>query len=152
MKGFKVLSLFSLCLLTALVSAQQEFEIVEMSARELHKSRQALVILDARPTVMYEQEHIAGALSLPTVLFEQHYRERASRLPKDKLVVTYCGSSKCAKSHYLAKKLAERGHRVAVLRDGLTGWKAEGFPVEAVSTAEKTSSATFDRSSKVFWI
>ena len=117
---------------TALVAAQQSDELPVVTSRELKKMDWSqVVVLDARPTVMYEREHISGARSLPTMLFKQRYEERAAAIPKSMLLVTYCGGPTCSKSTLLAQKLAERGHRVAVLKGGLVEWKAAGFPVEA---------------------
>jgi rhodanese-related sulfurtransferase len=44
------------------------------------------VAVDVRPAEAFEEEHIAGAVSMP----EEEVRGRAGELPKDKLVVAYC--------------------------------------------------------------
>jgi rhodanese-related sulfurtransferase len=43
-------------------------------------------VADVRPSEAYEEEHIAGALSVP----EDDWAARAGDLPRDKLVVAYC--------------------------------------------------------------
>jgi hypothetical protein len=44
------------------------------------------VVYDTRPKTAYDQEHIKGALSMPS----GEVADRAVELPKDKLVVFYC--------------------------------------------------------------
>ena len=44
------------------------------------------VAADVRPAEAFEEEHIEGAISIP----EEEFAEHVGKLPKDKLVVTYC--------------------------------------------------------------
>ncbi len=44
------------------------------------------IIVDVRDEADYKASHIKGAKSIPLPRFEQ----RASELPKDKLIITYC--------------------------------------------------------------
>lgn len=138
---------------TALVAAQPDDELPAVTARELKKMDWSqVVVLDARPTVMYEREHIAGARSLPTMLFHQRYEERAAAIPKSVLLVTYCGGPTCSKSTLLAQKLAERGHRVAVLKGGLVEWKAQGFSVEAGTSSQEAQAEGRSRRACVMYL
>ena len=57
---------------------------VEELAAALEEGR--AVALDVRPVEAFEEEHIAGAVSIP----EEEVTSRAGELPKDKLVVAYC--------------------------------------------------------------
>lgn len=55
----------------------------------------------------------------------------AKELPKskDEALVFYCASTKCGASHQAAKKAMEAGYtNVAVLPDGILGWKKAGQP------------------------
>ena len=62
--------------------------IPRVSVKELKKALDEghAVVADVRPAEAFEDEHIAGAFSVP----EDDWAARASDLPKDKLVVTYC--------------------------------------------------------------
>lgn len=54
-----------------------------------------------------------------------------TELPADKnsKLVFYCASQKCTASHAAAKRALENGYTdVAVLPDGITGWKSAGQP------------------------
>jgi rhodanese-related sulfurtransferase len=56
-----------------------------------------------------------------------------SVLPKDKSadVVFYCGGPMCMASHEAAKRAIQAGYsKVAVMSDGITGWKKAGYETE----------------------
>jgi rhodanese-related sulfurtransferase len=48
--------------------------------------RRDVVIVDVSPAEAFELEHIKGAISIP---FDD-FLDRTSKLPHDKLIVTYC--------------------------------------------------------------
>jgi hypothetical protein len=62
--------------------------IPRMSVGELKKALDEgrAVAADVRPAEAFEEEHIAGAFSVP----EDDWAAHAADLPKDKLVVVYC--------------------------------------------------------------
>jgi hypothetical protein len=62
--------------------------IPRMSVEELKRALDEgrAVVADVRPAEAFEEEHIAGALSVP----EDDWAAHAGDLPQDKLVVTYC--------------------------------------------------------------
>lgn len=84
-----------------------------------------ITLVDARPSSDYQQEHIAGALSMP-------YYDGASRwselLPFERNIVTYCGCPH-AESGYLAQVLSSKGFiAVRGLDEGFFEWRARGYP------------------------
>ncbi len=63
----------------------------------------------------------------------------AKELPaqKDKALVFYCANTRCSASHQAAKRALESGWtNVAVMPDGISGWKEAGLPVQK-QTASK---------------
>lgn len=73
------------------VSAQQSdpfASVPRISVEDLSKALKdgRAVAVDVRPAEAFEEEHVAGAFSMP----EEEVRERADELPRGKLVVTYC--------------------------------------------------------------
>lgn len=62
--------------------------VPRVSVEELSKAlkENRAVVVDVRPAEAYEEEHIAGAVSIP----EEEVRERARELPPGKLAVAYC--------------------------------------------------------------
>ena len=59
-----------------------------ITAIELHKlwEKNEVVIIDTRAEPAYKQEHIKGAISVPT----GHVLEHVDELPKNKLIAAYC--------------------------------------------------------------
>jgi len=59
-----------------------------INAEEAHKlwEKNEALIVDTRPEAAYVQEHIKGAISIPTGTLAP----RIDELPKDKMIVTYC--------------------------------------------------------------
>ncbi|MDB5440113.1 MAG: transcriptional regulator, AraC family [Caulobacteraceae bacterium] len=86
------------------------------------------VLLDVRSRALFDQGHIAGAVSLP------HGKIIASALevwPRDTLFVTYCAGPHCNGAARGAVRLARLGRQVKIMTGGVTGWLDEGFELEA---------------------
>ena len=94
---------------------------------DLERGRTDFVVIDVRSTEAYDGQHIAGAINLP---YRSMTAETTARLPKDKLMVTYCWGPGCNGSTKGALKLAELGFRVKELIGGIEYWIKEGGKVE----------------------
>jgi rhodanese-related sulfurtransferase/DNA-binding transcriptional ArsR family regulator len=94
----------------------------------------ALVILDVRPTVEYQQGHIAGARSIPI----NELGARLSELPQDKEIVAYCRGPYCVFSDEAVEMLAASGFRARRLQHGFPDWQAVGLPVAHVQGEVKS--------------
>jgi rhodanese-related sulfurtransferase len=121
--------------LAALMAAPAfpEEEIARVSQKELKEMIDKgadVVIVDNRPVVDYDRQHIKGALPLP---WDMDIADQARKtLPKDKLIVTYCdcgpGESDSAD---VAGQLVRAGFKnVKTLADGWSSWLDAGLPVE----------------------
>lgn len=90
-------------------------------------------ILDANGADTRSTEgKIAGARLLSNA---NHYNV-AKELPSDKAtkLVFYCYNEQCMASHSAAKRAVKAGYKdVAVLADGITGWKKAGGATEKVN-------------------
>jgi rhodanese-related sulfurtransferase len=89
--------------------------------------RKDVVFVDTRSRAAYDQEHIAGAVSVPNSALDRS----AQGLPKDKTLVLYCT---CPEEHGAlagAAKLHDRyGYKkLAVLEGGLDAWREAGYEV-----------------------
>jgi rhodanese-related sulfurtransferase len=89
-----------------------------------------LLLVDATPTLFYEQEHIKNALNLPLSTFDFMYDLRLAKTDKSKEIIVY---GRTISEHYdekVAEKLVIRGFtNVKILKDGLSAWKAKNYPV-----------------------
>jgi rhodanese-related sulfurtransferase len=98
-------------------------------AQKFYESGDALFI-DARHDEDYAQGHIKGAMSLPLDDLEKN-PALVNNIPKDKLLVAYCGGAECALSTDLAKKLASMGFtNVKVFFGGWPEWQAKNLPID----------------------
>ena len=94
--------------------------------------RSDVTFADARPATVYEQGHIAGALSMPMDTGALD-RSAIAAVRGAAIVVTYCDAdTDCAQSRRLAELLALEGLRdVRVLRGGFPEWLAAERPTES---------------------
>ncbi len=89
------------------------------------------IFLDSRSSDMFEEGHIAGAVSLPVYEFESYFVEFSAIYPVSTPIITYCSGRECEDSHVLAQYLMEREYsNVRVFIDGYPGWAEKGFPIE----------------------
>src|SRR5262249_5874149 len=93
----------------------------------LEENRQNVVIVDTRAPEAFAEEHIPGAINIPTDQLES----RLSELPKDKHIVPYCWTIVCHLATRAASILARKGYRVHELAGGIGMWKEYKNPVES---------------------
>jgi rhodanese-related sulfurtransferase len=96
-----------------------------------------VLVIDVRDAESFADAHIPGARSVPL----ETLVPTLSSLPKDRLIVTYCGDIACAMSTRAALELAQKGFSVQRLLGGLTEWTRKGYPVEAGEGAPESSQA-----------
>jgi rhodanese-related sulfurtransferase len=89
-----------------------------------------LLLIDATPSIFFEQEHIKNALNLPLSTFDFMYDLRLEKTDKSKEIIVY---GRTISEHYdekVAEKLVIRGFKnVKILKDGLSTWKVKNYPV-----------------------
>ena len=121
--------------LTTLVSAPP-FQIAPAASVRLPEFRSAVeskraLILDARPSVFFEQGHVPGALNLARDDFARDYRNLSPALKAatDRPIIVYCSGGECHDSRMVANALLTLGFSdVRVFTDGWDGWLAAGMP------------------------
>ena len=92
------------------------------------------VFVDARAKDMYDQGHIAGAVSWPMQEFEAQIEAFLKKYDPATPVVTYCSGRECDDSHKLAQLIISLGYTdVKVFVDGYPGWISKGYPIEPVN-------------------
>jgi rhodanese-related sulfurtransferase len=89
-----------------------------------------LLMVDAKPSIFYEQEHIKLAQNLPLSMFDFMYDMNLGKTDKSKEIIVY---GRTISEHYdqkVAEKLVIRGfENVKILKGGLSAWKAQRYPV-----------------------
>jgi rhodanese-related sulfurtransferase/DNA-binding transcriptional ArsR family regulator len=93
---------------------------------------EAVIVIDTRPEIEYEQGHISSARSVPV----ENLRRRLAELPRDVEIVAYCRGPYCVYSDQAVRLLHQHGFRARRLREGFPEWQAAGYPVEVKQTKE----------------
>ncbi|MDE2143975.1 MAG: rhodanese-like domain-containing protein [Elusimicrobia bacterium] len=107
--------------------AKLAFEMTPWSLKALlEKTPEQITLLDVRSPEMYALAHLPTAINIPLV----DLVSKMNTLPKNKTVVTYCGSLTCALAPKAALELAQKGFQVRELIGGIATWQENGFPVE----------------------
>jgi rhodanese-related sulfurtransferase len=122
--------------LTSLVAAAP-FKIAPAATVGLAEFRSAVdgksaIILDARPSVFFEQGHVPGAVNLARDNFAQDYRRLSAVLKAagDKPMIVYCSGGECHDSRLVANALLTLGFgNVKVFTGGWEDWSAAKLPV-----------------------
>lgn len=94
--------------------------------------RKSALILDARPSVFFEQGHVPGALNLARDDFAHDYRglSKILKATTDKPIIVYCSGGACHDSRLVANALLNLGfNKVSVFTGGWDAWSAAGLPV-----------------------
>jgi rhodanese-related sulfurtransferase len=93
--------------------------------------RKSALILDARPSVFFENGHVPGALNLARDDFAKDYRRLTGVLQSahDKPIIVYCSGGECHDSKLVANALLSLGFgNVSVFTGGWEAWSAAGLP------------------------
>lgn len=93
--------------------------------------RKSALILDARPSVFFENGHVPGALNLARDDFAKDYRRLTGVLQSahDKPIIVYCSGGECHDSKLVANALLSLGFsNVSVFTGGWEAWSAVGLP------------------------
>ena len=95
--------------------------------REWQQDSVPFVLVDARDSVQFAQEHIPGAIQISYV----NIRPGARLPPREARIVIYCSDAQCPISQYAYDALTRMGYgEVYDMRAGLQGWKEAGYPTE----------------------
>ena len=94
---------------------------------KLEENPGKITVLDTRDAVSFAQEHIPGAVNIPT----DELPQRLAELSKDKEVVPYCWSVVCHLATRASLYLAEQGYVVHELAGGIEYWKNYKMPLES---------------------
>jgi rhodanese-related sulfurtransferase len=113
-------------------TGREELEGVDKEELLRLMAEEAVIVIDVRPEIEYEQGHISSARSVPV----ENLKRRLAELPRDLEVVAYCRGPYCVYSDQAVRLLHQHGFRARRLREGFPEWWAAGYPVEAKQTNE----------------
>lgn len=102
-----------------------EFMPPDELKRLIDEGSDEIVIVDTAATLIFEEEHIPGAVSFPWV----HEIVPPIELPRDKTLVVYCACNDHEDSVDMAEKLSQAGYlEVKVLEGGWFEWLDLEYP------------------------
>ncbi len=110
-----------------------DFEIDSADLFAMISSGTEVIIVDARKSTAFNNEHIPGAINLPHGEINE---SSIKQLNKDKLYVTYCDGIGCNASTKGAFNLAALGFNVKELIGGIDWWKRDGYTTSSRKTQE----------------
>jgi rhodanese-related sulfurtransferase len=103
-----------------------EFMPPDELKRHIEAKSGDIVILDTAAPLIYEEEHIPGAVNFPWV----HSLTLPVELPRDKTLVVYCACNDHEDSKDMAEKLSQAGYiDVKVLQGGWFKWLDLEYPI-----------------------
>lgn len=89
--------------------------------------KNAVLVIDVRPKLIYTLGHIPGAISWPKSDFEKNPSKFEANITSATLsnqpTVIYCTDLACPDAASVATTLAQRGHNVSILQGGYEAWK-----------------------------
>lgn len=109
---------------------QKEDVITLEEAKEAFESGE-YIFLDARSEEEYLPGHIAGALLVPAVSFDDYFPLVQNRLTGSSKIIVYCSDIHCDLAEKLKERLKNHGfEHVRLFAEGWLEWAAFGFPSE----------------------
>lgn len=93
------------------------------------------VLIDVRSPELFARGHVPQALNIPHAKL---IGSRLSGFPAGTTFVVYCAGAHCNGAHRGAIRLARLGLAVKIMIGGMSGWREEGFALEA-GAAETTA-------------
>jgi rhodanese-related sulfurtransferase len=129
---FLFAGLMLLAYTSAAYAAHNEIPRITIAeTKKLMDSKTDIVIVDTQIKSLYDKGHIKGAINVPWK--EELSAEDTQKLPKDKLIITYCDCGPGeSDSSDVAAQLTNLGFiDVKVLADpAIRGWIKAGYPTE----------------------
>lgn len=128
--GIKTIAVITLFLMMFSEASGQKIDtIYSIAAFELLKTGTPdMIIIDGRDSLMHASGHIRGSFFLDAYSDDHHkLLENYTGYPN---IFIYCTTHR--RSDKLIAELLEMGYngRIVYMRDGIRGWKKNGFPLE----------------------
>jgi rhodanese-related sulfurtransferase len=96
-----------------------------MELKHMMQHKKNINIVDVRDAEDYAQEHIPGAVNLPSDQWKT-----LEGLDKDKTNILYCYSQVCHLAAHAGARFAAQGYQVMELEGGFDVWKKYELPIE----------------------
>ena len=118
------------------VQRSERGKVSSISVTEVFAHQQAgdSIIYDARPSYLFKQGHIPGAISMPRSICDEVIAVRKPELKaardQKKTIIVYCTGFLCSDARTVANHLAKSGYSSSVFSGGWDSWKSAELPTE----------------------
>lgn len=107
-------------------TSPQTAQILSLSPRAARLlDPNTFVLVDARTPSEFADSHLPGAISLPPGQWSESSFAPLLRIPRDQLVIVYCGGGTCRAASEVAQRLVRelKLTNVRILQGGLPAWE-----------------------------
>ena len=105
------------------------YELDSWDVFEALKNGDDLVVVDARSSEIFDNEHIPQAVNIPHRTMSQ---QTTAHLNRDSTYVVYCDGIGCNASTKGALNLTKLGFKVKELIGGIDWWKRDNYETEGI--------------------
>jgi rhodanese-related sulfurtransferase len=109
--------------LNAYRDRRHEFEQVPLDGLQERLQTGQAILVDVRPALEYQADHLPGAISMPL----SELALRMHEIPPGKEVIAYCRGPYCVYADEALLLLSEEGRRVGRLEEGVAEWREAGL-------------------------
>jgi len=107
-------------------AADSATPVAPASVAQWQEKEEPFLLVDVRPTQLYDMKHARGAVSIPAFVID------AKPIPKTMKVVLYDNGAGATEAGKAAEALQSKGYgSVYILTGGLTAWEALDLPIVA---------------------
>lgn len=111
-------------------------EISLDEAYELYMTKTGLFV-DSRSLFFYKRAHIRDAISICYRCTDTSSAMKA--MPKNRLLVVYCGGPRCDQAQMLIRILLEQNFKnIYLFSGGMDAWREAGYPIDEIDITKKT--------------
>lgn len=107
------------------IRTDSDVEAVDRGELVRRVERGEVVLLDVRPPEEFATAHLRGAVSIALPELKARLRD----LPKKTKIVAYCRGPYCVMASEAVRILKQAGFQATLMREGVTEWRALGFPI-----------------------
>lgn len=98
-----------------------------------HINAGSAMVIDARAPEDYASGHILGAINIPEKNLPDSFMEYADFLPRDLLLIVYCGGGDCDQSVKVLELMHTMGFtELGLYEAGWEDWERQGFPADSL--------------------
>lgn len=98
-----------------------------------HINNGTAMLIDARSESVHKEAHILGSINIPEENLPDSLMEYQEFLPRDLLMIVYCGGGNCDQSVTVLEMMDGLGfEKLGLYKEGWEDWQAKEFPTDSL--------------------